>query len=73
MVLEESSRLLYSWLIGVEQLEVRVRCGTATFSGVSYIHCSSGRQDGGVGAKVLWLCTLLSEWPDSLAGASCPL
>lgn len=69
VVREESSRLLYSWLMGVEQLEVRVRCGTAAFSGASYIHCSSGRQDGGVGARVLWLCVLLSERPDSLAVA----
>lgn len=60
--------------MGVELLEVRVRCGT-TFSGVSYIHCSSGRQDGGVGAKVLWLCMLLSECPDSLRAVPvlCPL
>lgn len=35
VVLEERSRLLYNWFIGVEQLEVRVRCGTTTFSGVS--------------------------------------
>lgn len=35
VVLEERSRLLYSWFIGVEQLEVRVRCGITTFSGVS--------------------------------------
>lgn len=67
MVLEDRSWLLYSWLMGVEQLDVSGRRGAAALSGVSYIQGSSAGPEGGVGARVLRLCALLSECPDSLA------
>lgn len=34
-VRDDSSMLLFRWLMGVEQLEVRGRRGRTTFSGVS--------------------------------------